>query len=130
MKRIIIVIAFALAVCGIGGNVFAKEIQPRANYETLNKTTYERFHLVNSDQDNFYGNIRFYSTVNVNIHTGLCTLAGNSATPNPSNGSKLSASFKRSGYLKNDSKFYVQWNYTAKKLDASIIRTGTHEQSY
>ena len=130
MKRIIIVIAFALAVCGIGGNVFAEEIQPRANYETLNKTTYERFHKNATDEDNYYGYIRFYSTVNVNINTGLCTLAGKSATTYPSNSSRLYAYYDDAGYLENSSKFIVQWDYMGYKSDANKLRSGIHKQRY
>lgn len=132
MKRLLLIVSLVLVVCGITQtNSFASVAEPYANYETSSKTSYENFHKNATDKDKYYGYIRFSSTIKTSLTTGNSTLSGKSSTNYPSNGSKLTSSFKDSGYLNNNNRyFYVRWNYKGTKSSGSTIRSGIHSQKY
>lgn len=132
MKRLFIVLGVLAMLLGVD-SVNAEEMAPFANsYEITNQTDYERFHKNVNDADNYYGYIRFYSSVKTNINTGLSTTYSKSATKTTMNGSILTVTAQTDGYNTNstDNYYYVRWTYSAKTASGATIRSGQHNHKY
>ena len=122
MKRLFIVLGVLVMFLGVV-SVRAEEISPLANnYEITNKSDYERFHKIAADTDNYYGYIKFNSSIKTSLTTGLSTLYTKSATCYPNHSSQLSAEYDTCGYLNPSNEyFYVRWEYTAKTSSGTLL---------
>lgn len=133
MKRLFVVLGVLIMFLGVVP-VNAEEIAPLANnYEITDKSDYERFHKVAADTDNYYGYIKFSSSIKTNINTGLSSTYTKNATKTPSHGSTLTVTSQTDGYntsSSSDNYYYVRWTYTAKTSSGTTIRSGQHNHKY